>query len=344
MIFKQLHDCVIPLIVMEIKHSITQASYSVLNLWTDSELSYIRDKCCCPTFILVGGGPYLSVLGVVWTDRFIVQRLTNVMCVGEATIHEEAHLYRLSRIFTSLRHCLRTLNLFYDGILKRTDLELIPNQPHPRYFPYPASFTEYDSETRTEFKYLDVLESDSTNVTFLAQTTSEVPRKLIVKFVDRYGVNAHVCLAENGMAPRLLFCGLLNGVDDARSVESACGATKSGGLYLGPLRMVVMEYIDGTSAQEIPLDVWPADAYSQVKAAVTQLHCEGLVFGDLRRPNVMFTHDSKVMLIDFDWAGKEGEVRYPRGLSSRVVWPDGAGDFQLIKKEHDMVMLERNFT
>ncbi|KAK0430271.1 hypothetical protein EV421DRAFT_2025240 [Armillaria borealis] len=53
-----------------------------------------------------------------------------------------------------------TLNSFYDDIKASTDLEPTP----PRYFPYPARFTEYDSQIITEFKYLDVL---STNVALL---------------------------------------------------------------------------------------------------------------------------------------------------------------------------------
>ncbi|KAK0209775.1 hypothetical protein IW262DRAFT_1281192 [Armillaria fumosa] len=349
-ILKDVEKSLIPLIILEIKRALgeggcdplTQASYSVLNMWGEFTRTNIRDKCCCPTFVLAGGGPYLCVLGVVWTDRFIVQRLTDIMWVGEATTYEDAHLYRLSRIFTALRDCQQTLHTFYDGIKDRIDLDLIPNKPHPRYFPYPDSFHEFQSRTKTKFKYLDVLESDSTNVTFLAQTTSD-DRKLIVKFVDRYGDNAHTCLAAKKMAPGLLFCGLLNGIDDVRVAASAGGITKCSGLYVGPMRMVIMEYIDGNSAQATPEGDWPLDTHEQIEKALQTLHSQGFVFGDLRRPNVMFTPDSKALLIDFDWSGEEGKVRYPKGLSSGVAWHKDARDFQLIKKEHDMAMLDEYF-
>ncbi|KAK0209393.1 hypothetical protein IW262DRAFT_1468951 [Armillaria fumosa] len=275
------------------------------------------------------GGPYLSILGVVWTDRFIVQRLTDIMWVGEATTYEDAHLYCLSQIFTSLCDCHQTLHTFYDDIKDRTDLELIPHEPHPHYFPYPDSFHKFQSCTKTEFKYLDVLESDSTNVTFLAQTMSDDPHKLIVKFVDRYGVSAHACLAADNMAPRLLFCSLLNGINDVRDAASAGGITKWSDLYVGPLGMVIMEYIDRNNAQTTPPDAWPTDAYTQIQAALVKLHSQGLIFGDLCLPNVMFTHDQKVLLIDFDWLGEEGQVHYPKGLS---------------RGEHDMAMLDMYFT
>ena len=46
------------------------------------------------------------------------------------------------------------------------------------------------------------------------------------------------------------------------------------------------------------------------------------------------------MLVDFDWAGKEGEVHYPMNVNrSDIKRPDGARDGQLIKKEHDLEML-----
>ena len=40
----------------------------------------IRDKYCCPTFIIAGGGPYLAIFGAIITDKYVVQRLTG--CSG----------------------------------------------------------------------------------------------------------------------------------------------------------------------------------------------------------------------------------------------------------------------
>ncbi|EGN91906.1 hypothetical protein SERLA73DRAFT_118067 [Serpula lacrymans var. lacrymans S7.3] len=293
-------------------------------MWNETALLPIAEKICCPTFVIAGGRPYLSVLGVVWTDRFIVQRLTDIMWLGEARTYEDGHLYQLARTFTALRHCQNSLNTFYDDLLMHDDLVLIPNEPHPRYFPYPTSFIEHGSNSTTSFKYLDVMEDDSTNVAFQAETISDPPKKVIVKFVDRYGVLAHTCLADYGMAPNLLYCGLLNGKDDC------------------PLRMVVMDFIEGENAQKTSPAAWPLDTRAQIKEALANLHRKGLVFGDLRPPNIMFTR-SKVILIDFDWAGPENQVRYPKGLSSHVQWPEGARDFQLITRVHDMAMLDAYF-
>lgn len=45
-------------------------------------------------------------------------------------------------------------------------------------------------------------------------------------------------------------------------------------------------------------------------------------------------------LINFDWAGKEGEVKYPVSISSSIDWPAGVKGLAHIRKEHDLVMLD----
>ncbi|KAK0480490.1 hypothetical protein EDD18DRAFT_1312325 [Armillaria luteobubalina] len=353
MISKQLPDLIVPLIILELQRALgddgwdalTQASYSVLSYWNDDSRTSIRDKCCCPTLILAGGGPYLAILGVVWTDKFIVQRLTDLMWLGEARTSEDKRLYKLARVFTALGRCYEILDHYYEDIYDRRDSikTLIVDEPHPRFFPYYTSFKRHDGVT-TEFEYVDALESDPTTVTFLAKTTTGKPCSLVIKFVDRYGFDAHDHLASHKRAPALLYCGLLDGTHDARDTERPCGVSRCAGLYTGPWRMVVMEYIDGRTAQQVPRAQWPMSAYNDVKAALTELHKANYVFGDLRQPNVMFNVKGKALLIDFDWAGTVGEVCYPKGLASAVNWPKGVTDFAPIEKEHDEAMLETYFS
>ncbi|KAG8213574.1 hypothetical protein J3R82DRAFT_10230 [Butyriboletus roseoflavus] len=61
--------------------------------------------------------------------------------------------------------------------------------------------------------------------------------------------------------------------------------------------------------------------------AFEELHAAGYVFGDLRESNVIVTSGlegtSTAQLIDFDWAGKEGEVKYPISIPSSANWPAG---------------------
>ncbi|KAK0490450.1 hypothetical protein IW261DRAFT_13590 [Armillaria novae-zelandiae] len=86
----------------------------------------------------------------------------------------------------------------------------------------------------------------------------------------------------------------------------------------------------------------PPNVVGDLERALNILHAEGLVFGDLRRRNIMIIpEDNTVRLIDFDWAGKENEARYPIHLnqSKEVKWADGVGSYGKIDKTHDLDML-----
>ena len=181
---------------------------------------------------------------------------------------------------------------YYDKVFHSQDIPALgPNEPHPRFFPYPTKFQEYLAEPGqkpdavvgarpepTESQYIEPLRGDSTNITFLAKVKSS-DRNLVIKFVDRYGVRAHQLLADEKMAPQLLYCGPLDGMNDVR-IDGSCaeGSTKTGGLYVGPMRMIVMEYVETDTVEPI----WPDDARKKVEEAIKKLHDAGFVFGDLR--------------------------------------------------------------
>lgn len=317
--------------------------HTFAHLLTHFQFEPIFDKCCCPCFLLAGGGPYLAILGVVFTEKFVVQRLTDMQWVGEATTHEDRRIYHLARVFESLRLAVATLDEYYDQIARDQNIPpFVPNKPHPRIFPYPVRFIEHGAGAEhkwTDFEYIDISRMGPTNVTFIARDKSS-NRKLVIKFVGRYGVSAHELLAGEGIAPQLLYCGSLDGKNDVRdSANPALESAVVGGLYLGPIRMVVMEHIEGDTMDKV--SHLPKNAHAQVEKAIEKLHDAQLVFGDLRQPNIMIS-GSTVFLIDFDWAGKVNEVRYPRNLSRNVNWPKAAEDleFQPILMGHDRYMLD----
>jgi hypothetical protein len=156
-------------------------------------------------------------------------------------------------------------------------------------------------------------------------------------------VDAHQLLADAGMAPKLLYCGSLDGNMDVRKTGNlAQGNIKYHGLCVGPVRMVVMERIEGNTMDKA--STLPTGAREKTQLAIKKLHDAKLVFGDLRGPNVMFSGE-KVLLIDFDWAGKVDEARYPRNLSRKVKWPKVAAELEmgLILADHDQFMLNQLF-
>ena len=139
-------------------------------------------------------------------------------------------------------------------------------------------------------------------------------------------------------------------------------------------------YTNPTAAEEWDSDRWsepnPApvawDELEDVRAAVQLLHAHDFVHGDIRPQNVMLQRPvpaanaggrssrravasgdgaarnsgapaPRAYLIDFDGAGKEGEVRYSARINPDVEWPRPASELrgQLITKDDDMFMLER---
>ena len=242
---------------------------------------------------------------------------------------------------------MTALDEYYDKVFHSQDIPpLGPNEPHPRFFPYPTKFREYLAEPDgarpelTELQYIEPLRGDPTNTAFLAKAKSS-DRNLVIKFVDRYGVEVHQLLADEKMAPQLLYCGPLDGMNDVRVDWSRTeGSTKIGGLYVGSMRMVVMEYIKRDTVEPL----WPGDACKKVEEAIKKLHDAKFVFGDLRAPNVIFS-GGNVFLVDFDWAGKEGEARYPRNLSKSVTWPKQVEELEMkpILMDHDWFMFGQLF-
>jgi serine/threonine protein kinase len=88
---------------------------------------------------------------------------------------------------------------------------------------------------------------------------------------------------------------------------------------------------------------------SKIRDVVEKLHDYGFVHGDIREVNIFVDaqtptteDDISIHLIDFDWAGKDREVRYPGRVNTATVSrPDGVSDGKLITKGHDMDMVSR---
>ena len=173
-------------------------------------------------------------------------------------------------------------------------------------------------------KYIDRLAVDDPGKAVYKAFAKEMNLTVTVKFTAKYNQDAHRRLAEVGLAPKLWFCERIADV---------------GGLYV-----VVMDYVEHPPYSGLD-DItslrsdYPGVIHS-LRRAVQLLHEDDLVFGDLRKPNILVCgkgSDASVMLVDFDWCGKEGEARYPSDilLQGRSSWHDGVERGGLIKRKHD---------
>jgi RIO-like serine/threonine protein kinase len=102
----------------------------------------------------------------------------------------------------------------------------------------------------------------------------------------------------------------------------------------------------------------PPTVLEDIHNTLKKLHEEGLVFGDMRRPNIMLVksqdrydkdEDAFVrgewhgQLIDFNWSGPVGKARYPPTLNTdgRITWEPGIKPAGLIEKQYDEDMLRK---
>ena len=110
--------------------------------------------------------------------------------------------------------------------------------------------------------------------------------------------------------------------------------------------MVVMKFIDGSNSHyRFKHQVLPPKILDDVRNAVNELHDASLVFGDLRRPNIMIYKTSdgeRAMLVDFDWVGQGGQARYPASLNDTgsIIWPAGVKPSGIMRMEHDDEMIK----
>ncbi|KDR70253.1 hypothetical protein GALMADRAFT_76370, partial [Galerina marginata CBS 339.88] len=185
-----------------------QAGCSMRRAWIRRDRSAMRDKCCCPTFMIAGGGPWMCILGAVFTDKVVVQRLTDMMWIGLSSTSEEARIHRFARLMMALRQSFPKLQDYYEKISTANIPPFTEGSPHPRFYPYPTSFLE--SGKLTYFDYVKMLEDHPACVTYLAKIrkdvkSSDVDELVVVKFVHRYGHEVHQFLADNNHSPKIRY-------------------------------------------------------------------------------------------------------------------------------------------
>ncbi|KAI5119335.1 hypothetical protein M0805_004012, partial [Coniferiporia weirii] len=261
-------------------------------------------------FILAIAGPWLCVLGGVYADKVIVQPLTDYMWLG-GDIFSDDRLLSISRLFAALKSAISTLKQYYLSL---------PNVAGdgPNGFPFVRN---YLSET---FSYMTPLAEDHPHKLIYKVKHERSGRPLVVKFVSTYCAQAHRLLAEHQLAPTLHYAG----TEDA-------GAQTYGERY-----MIVMDFVDTAHS----LGSLSEDQIDQVRRAVDLLHSRDLVFGDLRRPNMLITAGKgDVKIVDFDWCGRADERCYPISLNQGggIDWPEGVGPSCVMRKQHDLDMLEK---
>ncbi|KAJ3862655.1 hypothetical protein EV359DRAFT_44719, partial [Lentinula novae-zelandiae] len=148
---------------------------------------------------------------------------------------------------------------------------------------------------------------------------------LYIKYTQRYGAEAHWKAHEFGIAPELI------AYDD----------TLPGGWKIVVMKPIPKGYVEIDSIK------WGSEEQGKVRALVIaqmkRYLNKGYVHGDLRAANISVDGERRnIMVIDYDWAGRNKEVRYPPDVrSSMEIWhPRGDLSLRAIETEHNWQMLE----
>ena len=240
--------------------------------------------------------------------------------------HTSDNAIRLARVFSVLSMCWIDLGHYYDGVISSASSKL------SCLFPDPTPVNPGDTLPiliyRKFFSRAGQLTSalmDLKNTTTAMYVATLNDTEVIVKFAVSYNETAHHLLAEAHLAPKLYFCGRV----------------------VGDLFMVVMEHVDGKSIWQLRHDITPIPGIvpTKVEEAVGLLHNKGIVFGDLRSNNILYTPSDRVIIVDFDWAGNDGESRYPvtlnPGEDNKKTWAEGVVPYGIMRKEHDLWQLDQ---
>lgn len=197
-------------------------------------------------------------------------------------------------------------------------------------FPYPTSFKPLRGGSETQkFKYTETHNTDDPGcLNFYGEliNPAEPITPICIKFVRQYSKAAHEHCALLKRAPILY------------------GFEKLPGGWL----MVVMEKLDPNLYRTFynRRSEFNSTQYGEIQNAlrscVVDLHKADMVHGDIRGCNFLIHKDdlTDIKLIDFDWAGEVGIVRYPMNVGHiDIARPDDARDGQLVTKEHDLQMI-----
>ena len=249
--------------------------------------------------------------------RFRLVSLTPAFsCLRSASNgHDHTSLYRaFTAALVLLAHILRDIE-------KLTSIPSAPIPSHQRRLPAVSKLRKYPSSSDDYFKFKlqSLFDTQPYRLLYVAEMPDKQP--VIIKFAQRYSIELHEFCANSGHAPRILAFERL-----------------PGGWYA-----VAMEYIEsGVSITRSPLLPTHRNRWAEeLKCLVDKIHSKGLVHGDLRDANILCKGDS-LMLVDFDWGGKDGEVFYPTGNLNHELREGRASNNNLrITKEDDRRVLGR---
>ena len=249
-------------------------------------------------YFLTGfSGAFVQFFGIVmFTPHMRVVHLTPMLPLAIPTDDENSR-WNVFLAFKAASVVIAKLQADTQRLLQDTALLEIPVES--RALPSVTEIKAFPpltppSPLRINFKLVGRYENKIAYRNLYHARLGSTNEEIYIKFTQRYSSELHDFCARQGLAPKLLGFERLAGGWFALAMEK--------------VDIVEPEVIESLSE----LGKWK----EEIRTLVSGFHKEGLVHGDLRLANFIFTNDKnprKMLLVDFDWGGPEGKVFFPRG-------------------------------
>ena len=268
------------------------------------------DRCPAPGFLLELVGPHLFISGAVYGKYVFVDRLVDPVWLVP---QKEEAMIRIARIFKALKEAIGEIQQYYENV----------PVTQPR-------FPIFQSFYKGKIRYEKAIKRHTFKGTLTYNNGErEDGEDVVVTFVKQYSREAHELMNFYGYAPQLIH------------YEERVGGTQ--------YTAIVMKYI----ANARPLDKFLEYAtkyktFNEIKEyardsctkALKVMHDNRFCHGKISSKSILgkIKDDGvKIFIINYKWAGRQGEARYP--LSADI--PEGAQPGDLITQNQDKKQLKK---
>ncbi|KAI9507458.1 hypothetical protein F5148DRAFT_1014958 [Russula earlei] len=265
-------------------------------------------------------GSYIGFGALIYLDRPRFVALTPLLSTRSPSGDDSARP-ALFQAFCAA--CILRYNIHKDTSQVLTCL-LAPSLPQ-RNLPYvqkiPRWHNDSDYDHELEFSIIDVLDPKLRNENRFLFVAEMGSKYVAVKFTRRYCPDLHDFCCKQGQAPKLLGYG-----------------TVPGGWIVVVMELVVPDNPSAHASNH--WTQWNRDLLKLME----DFHKAGLVHGDLREANFILPYrkvdgPGRMMLTDFDWGGKIGQIFYPTWLLNEQLTEGRQSEGLMITVEDDIRIL-----
>ena len=100
----------------------------------DNRQQILAKQSMCPAFAIGLAGPWICIMGVIFTTHVIVHRLTDFIWIGHNHAINDDHTIRLAQVFSALRSGAQLLRDYYE--------QLPSSFGEERFYPLAASYKD----------------------------------------------------------------------------------------------------------------------------------------------------------------------------------------------------------